>query len=275
MKCQICGRENASIHIREIKDGKNRSYYICKECAAKQGGSVDIMGLAKLIHDLTNSLSKLPPPSRKIKRDPASSMAKEERKSNQETLSPLFPSMPDMAIFQELFGGETEDNKVSAPVDESFAEEKEETIGKALRCSCCGWGAEQLKKTSRLGCPHCYKVFTSFLTQELKKKHRGTLHAGKCPGDLDPALVQEVEKSRQMCQLVKEKNRDLERLQSMLENAVKQEEYEEAALLRDKIKGLLAEMNGNLFSQTPEKKKSRAKKSRNGGKDPGKALPEQ
>ena len=234
MKCQICGKENATIHIREIKDGEKRSYYICKECASAKGGTADIMGLAKIISELTSSLSKLSGASKGKKE-----LAKEP------DLSGLLQGA-ELEMLQDLFG--TQEKEESSPDKDKAQEECSCGEEKLLRCPSCGWGTEQLKKTGRLGCPECYKVFGCLLEASLKKMHRGTLHAGKYPANLDRTLAQEVENAREMSILVREKNRELYRLQSELESAVKQEEYEKAALLRDRISSLLPQMDGNFFS---------------------------
>lgn len=240
MKCQICGKENASIHIREIKDGEKKSYYICKECASAKGGTADIMGLAEIIYELTSSLSKLSGAS-KGKKEPA----------KEPDLSGLLQGA-ELEMLQDLFG--TQEKEESSPDKDKAQETCSCGEEKLLRCPSCGWGTEQLKKTGRLGCPECYKVFGCLLSESLKKMHGGTRHAGKYPANLDSALAKEVENARELNVLVREKNRELFRLQSELENAVRQEEYEKAALLRDRIASLLPEMDKNLFPQDGDRK---------------------
>lgn len=255
MKCQICGRENASIHIREIKDGEKKSYYICQECAAKKSGAADIMGLAKIIYDLTNSLFRLPQKKEKPSREHDPSAKKEEK-----TFISGIPRAGEMQIMQELFGNIP---SPPPPMEEKKENESAREAENILRCSCCGWGGEQLKKTNRMGCPHCYKIFAPILEKELKKMHRGTLHAGKYPVSLDPLLAKQVEEERSKCIFAQGKNEELSHLQRELENAVKQEEYENAAILRDKISSLQTEMmqdffggNGMENSSLPVKKKA-------------------
>lgn len=243
MKCQICGRENASIHIREIKDGEKKSYYICKECAAKKGGPADIMGLAKIICDLTNSLSHLP---QKNKNPPMKNTAPDLSPGKNEENTPFtgIPHIEELEIIQDLFG-----NAGTFPPSGEETDEKENTgeTGKNLRCSFCGWGSEQLKKTGRMGCPDCYRVFASILEKELKKMHRGLVHAGKYPAAIEPELAKQVEEERAKCLFARGKNEELFQLQRDLENAVKQEDYEYAAILRDKIYSLQEEMRQDFF----------------------------
>lgn len=244
MKCQMCGKDNASIHIQEIRDGKKRSYYICKECAAAKGGAGDIMGLAKMIYNLTGSLSKL-------KKDHKKTSAPEENKKEECDTVPfdIFPQLMDLSSIQGLFGEEKDTAEEKSSADAPLQQNE-----KILRCSCCGWGLEQVNKTGRMGCPACYGIFAAEMEKNLKKMHRGTLHAGKYPMDLDPELTRIVAEDRKEFFAMQKKNEELAFLQKELENKVKQEEYEEAAILRDKISSLQMELKNEFFgSGTKEK----------------------
>ena len=44
MLCEICGKNEATIHIEEITDGKSKTLHLCGECMAKNPslGGVDI-----------------------------------------------------------------------------------------------------------------------------------------------------------------------------------------------------------------------------------------
>jgi len=88
-------------------------------------------------------------------------------------------------------------------------------------CPHCGFTLEQFRKDTVLGCPYDYDVFEQSLLPLLEKAHDGkTSHCGKIPSKV-PA-----DTKRQM---------ELMTLRQQLENAVKNEDYELAAKLRDKI----------------------------------------
>jgi protein arginine kinase activator len=95
--------------------------------------------------------------------------------------------------------------------------------GSALRCPACGFTQVDFKKTGRLGCPECYRVFESGLNSLMKAMHKGELHIGKVPGK----AVRSQELSGK-----------LKSLETLLKKAVEEEKYEEAATLRDQIRGL-------------------------------------
>jgi len=93
--------------------------------------------------------------------------------------------------------------------------------GSEIRCPRCGFTQSDFKKAGRLGCPECYQTFSEALEGLLKTMHKGTRHVGKVP----EALRQ---------------NRDLtdrlKSLQKRLVKAIEQEDFEQAAVLRDEIK---------------------------------------
>jgi protein arginine kinase activator len=99
------------------------------------------------------------------------------------------------------------------------------TGGVELRCPRCSFTQEDFKKSGRLGCPECYETFAEGLDGLLKSMHKGTRHIGKIPR-AQRATVDVTERLKQ--------------LNKRLELAVNQEDYEQAALLRDEIKSLKA-----------------------------------
>jgi len=92
-----------------------------------------------------------------------------------------------------------------------------------LKCPRCGFTQADFKKSGRLGCPECYKTFADGLAGLLKTMHKGTRHTGKAPEAL---------------RATRENADKLKTLQTKLARAIKDENYEQAALLRDEIKQL-------------------------------------
>lgn len=95
--------------------------------------------------------------------------------------------------------------------------------GKSSGKSCphCHMRACDFKKTGRLGCPRCYETFSAELGPMLAAMHKGSRHAGKVPASLKEGL---------------EKDALLAGLRKQLEDAIRKEQYEEAARLRDRIR---------------------------------------
>jgi len=90
-----------------------------------------------------------------------------------------------------------------------------------LQCTACGFTHADFKKAGRLGCPQCYETFADGLDGMLKTMHKGTHHVGKSP------------QSRRQARDLAER---LTSLQKRLKQAVDEENFEQAAALRDEIK---------------------------------------
>jgi protein arginine kinase activator len=95
--------------------------------------------------------------------------------------------------------------------------------GGTQKCPVCGFSQADFKKTGRLGCAQCYATFGDGLGSLLKAMHKGTTHVGKIP-------------SRQLRAL--QAATEMKTLQKDLEQAIAEENYESAAVLRDQIRQL-------------------------------------
>ena len=91
------------------------------------------------------------------------------------------------------------------------------------RCPVCNSAYQDFQRTGRVGCGKCYEVFSSNLSELLKKINGSDRHVGKTPF-----------KSNE----TEEEHEDLQRLKSELSALAAAEEFEKAAVLRDRIKDM-------------------------------------
>ncbi len=98
-----------------------------------------------------------------------------------------------------------------------------------LRCPVCNSNFSDIAKTGKVGCAECYKTFYNKLLPYLKRVHGSVKHTGKIP-NCAPLIV-------------KPKNETVEELRLELNRLVSEEKYEQAAVIRDKIKKLEGENN--------------------------------
>ena len=160
MHCQICKKNQATIHLTEINDGIRTEMHLCEACAQENG------------------------------------IAAKSQLSVNELLNNLLATQP---TDEELFGTE------------------EQTIS----CPHCGFTLEQFTKEATLGCPYDYEVFEKSLLPLIEKAHNGkSTHCGKVPSKTSGDAKRQIE---------------LVGLRQKLDAAVKNEDYELAAELRDKI----------------------------------------
>jgi protein arginine kinase activator len=106
-------------------------------------------------------------------------------------------------------------------VQASGAQAKSETT-----CPDCGMTRSELRTRGRIGCARDYEVFESDIREILERVHGAAEHVGRVPG-LSPEELEALHRDRRI--------RDLER---RLETAVRDEEYERAARIRDELQAL-------------------------------------
>ena len=92
------------------------------------------------------------------------------------------------------------------------------------KCLSCGFTLVDLQKVGRLGCPDCYRAFAGEIACRLPSMHKGQIHTGYMPDGLAKQQALKIELS------------DLEK---ELETAIDDEDFEEAAKLRDRINELV------------------------------------
>ncbi|HON78345.1 MAG TPA: UvrB/UvrC motif-containing protein [Spirochaetota bacterium] len=102
-------------------------------------------------------------------------------------------------------------------------------------CMHCGISFVDYKKAGKLGCPHCYRYLKQGIDSVVKSYHDSIRHVGKVPCN-----YVEIEEG-DTCLLENDGPGEQERvsrqeLQKMLDDAVSEERYEDAAVLRDRIK---------------------------------------
>lgn len=94
-------------------------------------------------------------------------------------------------------------------------------LHKVKKCTGCGMSRDDFQETGKLGCSECYKTFKEQISPLIKRIHGVAKHQGKVP----PKFLRKVNATR-----------EIQRLKEELNKAVLNEEYEKAALLRDKIR---------------------------------------
>jgi len=91
-------------------------------------------------------------------------------------------------------------------------------------CPQCGFTLRRFRKVGLLGCPYDYEVFEKSLLPLIEKAHNGqTVHCGKVPSKATVNTKKQIK---------------LATLRRQLQAALRNEDYERAAKLRDRINQL-------------------------------------
>ena len=93
----------------------------------------------------------------------------------------------------------------------------------AKKCDLCGSTFGELSKNGKVGCARCYETFSEELARSIYSIHGNASYTGAAPKD-------QQEK--------KERTAEIERLKGELSAAIREERYEDAAVIRDKIRKL-------------------------------------
>lgn len=108
------------------------------------------------------------------------------------------------------------------------------------RCDVCGTTFTQFKQSGRLGCPECYKALERQLGPILDRAHQGAVHhVGKVPrrmvrdGDTGTPAAREAALAA-----AEARAEQIRRLRAELSSAVRGEQYERAAKIRDRLRQL-------------------------------------
>lgn len=94
---------------------------------------------------------------------------------------------------------------------------------KAKTCPLCGCGFQDIAKSGKAGCPVCYETFAAELAPSIRRIHGRSAHTGQVP-----ARFREEN----------EKKQKIAAMEAELKEAVKNENYERAAELRDTLRDL-------------------------------------
>lgn len=108
---------------------------------------------------------------------------------------------------------------------------------KQVGCSHCGMTWDEFKSGGMLGCSRCYDEFESKLIPLIERAHEGaSQHVGKAPAR--SVGKTESGRARELAALVEERAQRVAAMRRLLEEAIKGEQYERAAQLRDELRRL-------------------------------------
>lgn len=118
-------------------------------------------------------------------------------------------------------------------IEPAFQQAKPNTLPKkeVLRCKRCNLSFSQFVHIGKFGCAECYETFKDHLDPILKRVHSGnTAHHGKIPKRIGGSI--HIKKQ-------------IDDLKQQLKQFIEQEEFENAAGIRDRIRSLEKEADND------------------------------
>lgn len=214
MLCEKCGIREATVHYTEVVNGVKKEHYLCAQCAKEEGLIFGMDGISG-------------------------------------------EDNPFVRFLSGLLGGAQQQEDESSEKDNS------------ITCPNCGMTFGEFTKIGKFGCPECYRTFGPLIENEFKKFQADSHHIGKKYGEsIENQQIEEVlgkdektEKPETGAAEQKESKADetaeaadtgakpdasaagkdekkpsIAELEKRKEEAVKREDYMEAARLRDEIR---------------------------------------
>lgn len=90
-------------------------------------------------------------------------------------------------------------------------------------CSVCGASSGEIMRTGRPGCAECYTRFAAILNPIIRRIHGNVRYSGAVPASAGEQL---------------QRKRRLDELKNQLSEAVRTQEFEQAAKIRDEIRSM-------------------------------------
>lgn len=212
MLCE-CGKHEATIHEVIITSDKRKvERHLCEICAREKGVSSDPYIPIDQLISTTNYII-------------GQAIAHAEHESSSASLN--HPSKPRPCV---------------------------EPRTSPTSCVGCGLSYAQFKKNGLLGCPACYQTFEDRIGPMIERAHEGGCnHVGKfpkralsnCRNAGDSACVESLLGN------VRQREERLESLRQRLAKSINDEEYEQAAMLRDELTRLTT-LAGSQIEARPQ-----------------------
>jgi protein arginine kinase activator len=140
-----------------------------------------------------------------------------EQCSREKGYSSFFSSQDSNFSFHNLLAGLLNMEQPVVGKKVSAAAQQEQP-----QCPKCHMTYQQFTRTGRFGCVHCYEAFQDYLQPILRRLHSGnTSHHGKIPRHVGGNLYL---------------RKELDELKHKMQHHIQQEEFEEAAKVRDRIR---------------------------------------
>lgn len=135
---------------------------------------------------------------------------------------------------QEISLGGLLSGMLEGAMEREEQQEENEAPKSHVSCSGCGLTFDEFKQSGQFGCAKCYQSFGKLLNRNLRNIQGADTHSGKQPKnkvaaaefDSDTEKLPELDES--------------EKLSMQLEQAIEREDYEMAAVLRDRLRALKA-----------------------------------
>lgn len=106
------------------------------------------------------------------------------------------------------------------------------------RCPVCGASFHDISQTGKVGCSECYNLFYDQLLPSIQRLHGSPCHTGKNPTGHAMQVMPDAGLTVSEQKGPSEREQQIAQYQKEMQDAIAKQDFEQAAVLRDKIRGL-------------------------------------
>ncbi len=144
----------------------------------------------------------------------------------------------DFGVYAAIFDGEFPLGKLLSGLLGIEDTEKGPDKLSQIACPTCGTSYSEFVKDSRFGCADCYSVFGPLMEDSIKQLQGSLMHTGKTPVYQRMDHMDQSQNPDEAGSDLSSHKDELFELDAMLKEALQFEDYETAAVCRDRIKEL-------------------------------------
>ncbi|EJZ70918.1 UvrB/UvrC motif-containing protein [Lachnoanaerobaculum sp. OBRC5-5] len=140
--------------------------------------------------------------------------------------------------YSSLFDKDFSFSKLLSGILGDVFEKEENNEYRQIVCPTCNTRYDDFIKNSMFGCKDCFEVFNLLINDNIKQIHGNDTHVGKVPKNYhknDKILPKSIV-TDSIDNIFNNEDKKIENLKHKLEDAIKKEDFAQAAILRDKIK---------------------------------------
>jgi len=213
MKCPLTGKvcpNPQTFEINEFIDGKKQNFSLCQDCAAQYLTNPSICSEIKTSQE---------------KREETVQELQGMITEMQDKTVPMTPALLLKNLVERLNGKKAKPEESAPPAPEP-------------RCPGCQSSAKDIAKIKKLGCMKCFDFFGKSILIVLNKIHGHTSHVGKVPKRWALEQAKAMAKKEALAKKKIPVEQTIEELEELLREAVRDEDYDKAAQVRDRLKAI-------------------------------------
>lgn len=144
----------------------------------------------------------------------------------------------DIDQYSNIFDKDFSFSKLLSGILGDVFEKDENKEYRQIVCPTCNTSYDDFIKNSMFGCKDCFEVFNLLINDNIKQIHGNDTHVGKKPNNYqkNSKILPKTIVVGSMDSIFSDEDIKIEKLRNKLEDAIRKEDFAQAAILRDKIR---------------------------------------